>query len=358
VDELSTPAALRRLAAWGLPTAPATPFRPAALEELLVLVDQHLLTGHALAAVDAGAVDVAGEWRADLAARHLEAIHRSLLVEAVLVEAVGLLEGAGVPCRVLKGGATAHLDHPDPALRLFRDADLLVRPGHLLDAGSALASVTEDGPTMAPPSEAWGRRFGKELAFRHRDGVEVDVHQYLVSGYFGLAVDPSELFDRVERFTVAGRELLALDAPGRLVHAALHAGASSGVGLHSVRDVAQLTLVGGADWEEAIRRCRRWRVDGLFALGVLEAWARLGLPEHPLTTWAGAHRPGRRQRLALAMAARAGGDQRLSGPLALRPDRWPGYLGPLLRPGDAHLAGRGRAPGEHWRVGLRKLLRR
>jgi hypothetical protein len=358
VDELSTPDALRRIGAWGLPSGTTTPFRPAAPDELLLQVDQHLVTGHALAAVDAGLVDVGEAWRAGLARRHLEALHRTLLVEAVLVEAVELLGDAGVRCRVLKGGATAHLDHADPALRSFRDADILVPAGQLAAAGTALARVTEAVPTLAPPTERWGQRFGKELAFRHREGVEVDVHQYLVSGYFGLAVDGTELFEAVERFTVAGRELVALDGPGRLVHAALHAGASSGVGLHSARDVAQLALVSEVGWEEAVRRCRRWHVDGLFALGVLAAWARLGLADHPFPAWARAHRPDRRQRAALALAARAGGDQRLSGPLALGPHRWPGYLGPLLRPDDAHLVGLGRVRGDHWRTGLRKLLRR
>ena len=41
------------------------------------------------------------------------------------------LNAAGIEFRVLKGCATAHLDYPDPSLRLTSDVDLLVRQGQL-----------------------------------------------------------------------------------------------------------------------------------------------------------------------------------------------------------------------------------
>ena len=64
-----------------------------------------------------------------------------LLLERMALEAVAALEAAGIPVRVLKGIAVAHLDYADPALRPFVDVDILLPTGEIDRAAAVLRPV-------------------------------------------------------------------------------------------------------------------------------------------------------------------------------------------------------------------------
>jgi hypothetical protein len=90
----------------------------------------------------------------------------------------------------------------------------------------------------------------------------------LTHGYFGLVIPVKELMESPESFEIGGVEMLALDQPNRLLHAATHDGAFEFIGMHPARDVLELVLVGGADWNLTVERavlgestvlCRRGR---------------------------------------------------------------------------------------------------
>ena len=146
---------------------------------------------------------------------------------------------AGVELRVLKGSAYAHLDYPEPALRSFVDLDLLFRPAHF---DRAVAVLTGAGFTriLAEPRPGFDRRFDKGTTLR-RQGVELDLHRTFVLGPWGLRVDIDALWDAGTEFTVGGRQLTALSAPNRFLHACYHAALGDWpLRLGSLRDVAQL----------------------------------------------------------------------------------------------------------------------
>src|SRR4051794_17064697 len=76
---------------------------------------------------------------ADTAAGRAIAMRR-LAVDAMTAEVLGAFADAGIPCILLKGLALQERLHGDESLRPYGDADLLVPPGELRQAGAVLAA--------------------------------------------------------------------------------------------------------------------------------------------------------------------------------------------------------------------------
>ena len=66
---------------------------------------------------------------------------------------VDVLDQADVPCWLLKGLASGHVDYPDPALRTSFDADLLVARS---DLGRAVEALLAAGCRRCMPPLAGG----------------------------------------------------------------------------------------------------------------------------------------------------------------------------------------------------------
>lgn len=320
----------------------------------------HRVQGLLAAAVADGSVVVPDGVAADVADDHVEALRTCLAAEATAVEVVGLLAGAGVGARVLKGVAIAHLDHTDPAQRVFGDVDVMIRR---VDLPAALGALGATGFLRAEPAVRgwWERRYSKAVVARSPIGVELDVHLSLVNGFFGVTIDPDQLLSRPgSRFEVAGTEMEGLDPPGRLLHAAVHSVLGAWSYLRAQRDVAQLVLVSGVDWAEAVELATRWRADAVMAEGLRRAWRSLGLdPDHPAARWALGHVAGDDQRRAMARYASSHQEgyrhEALSTLPALRlPDRVL-FLGGLAVPSVASRRARRRSMGGHLRQGARAV---
>ena len=218
---VNTDAAVARLAAFGLPGVDPTPIVLADPDEVLNLATARRVLPWVAGAVDAGWVaDVSDEWRADLRARHLGAIQTTLAAHSAAIDVAGRLAAAGIgDARILKGCATAHLDYERQADRFSTDVDVLVRP----DDRPAFIAQFPDDAIPVPRSEHWQDHYGKATTVTTGRKVQVDVHTMLGQGYFGLSIPIDELFADPTPFTIGGADLLALDGPNRLIHAANHA---------------------------------------------------------------------------------------------------------------------------------------
>lgn len=336
---VNTVDALARLAAFGLPGAATSPVDVEALDELLMVAEAQRVVSWVSAAVDAGLVPQATEeWQQDVRERELVAAQMTLRAHAATASVVTRLTTGGVTdIRVLKGCATGPLDHPRPTDRFCSDVDLLISRD---DLPRALATFS-DGPINAPTgSERWQQRYGRGPAVHDDHGLEIDLHTMLREGYFGLTIPFGELVADAQPFTIGGVTMYGLDGPNRLIHAAHHVGlpTASYTGMHSRRDVLQLALVSEVDWREAIDRATRWKVDALVAQGVVAAWSTFEVDSHPLLEWAQRHRAVGRQRVAMCLVGRRHQGDFLTGPLALAPHRWPGYVLPLMFPSRTYLA--------------------
>lgn len=353
-----TDRAFRHLTAWGLPGGPTDPISARGVDQgdLARLAERHRMTGVAIAALDDGALDGASdELTSAMLPAHRHLLHSSLAAEANLVAVSHLLAGAGIEHRVLKGCATAHLDHADPSVRLTSDADVLVPVGGLDAVASVIAPYVDDRATVPDRAPGWRSRFGKDLTVSLRSGGWIDVHQRIASGYFGERLAMDEVWADGECFELAGHQLTGLAPTMRLLHAAVHAAGRAG--LHSQRDVLVLLDRADVDWRAMTATVERWGIEALAARGISTTWASFGVARHPLLDWADSIRPRGRPRLALGVFDHWAGHQSWTSGLAMAPRDWPGYAWPMIWPSDEYLAHYDRSRVRHVLRPIRKLGR-
>ena len=336
--------------------ADAIPVPVGDVDRFVGTVMHQRVSGLVLEAVDSGAL--AG-WPDDVRPRlvdaHLAALRSSLAAEAASVGVSDLFNSAGIRHAVLKGCATAHLDYPDPAMRVTGDVDVLIARD---DCGHAIATLESAGHQRMAPAfrTGWERRYGKDIALIGDERVEIDLHLALVAGYFGIVMPTAPLLERLVTYEVAGRQMPALDAPGRLVHAAIHTASTTPIRLGSAADVVQIAGSGNVDAAEFAAVAMALRCEAIVARGISRAWDAFGIEPTELSEWARASRPDSREASALAAFDGVGGESKWqSGLDALPPWKRPGYLLPLLVPSRAHLRHRNRSYLDHFRISAGRL---
>lgn len=104
----------------------------------------------------------------------------------LLRDIVAAFASAGIPMRVVKGAALAHVLYAEPGLRPMSDLDILVPPAEVWRAQRLLASLGFNAPL--PTSSALPHRH-LAAATRQVDGlpVQVELHHQLASDYFSSA---------------------------------------------------------------------------------------------------------------------------------------------------------------------------
>ena len=145
---------------------------------------------------------------------------QNLRVDALIVDVVGALRGAGIEPIVLKGPSTPHWLGADGA-RTYLDCDLLVSPG---DQGTVERVLGELGFRRYLDGVDLGERWlHSAVAWGRAEDELVDVHESLD----GVTVPPDELWERLSGHTVEltlGRTAVTiLDRPATALTIALHA---------------------------------------------------------------------------------------------------------------------------------------
>ena len=268
---------------------------------VISLAARHRVQGLLWSAIAGGVVAGSAEVVSEAREAVVEALHTCLLSEQTAVLSLLALERAGVEVRVLKGVALAHLDHDNPAERVFGDADLLIRRD---DYHVALAALTEAGfrRSKPPVRRWWEQRFAKAVVLLAPSGGELDLHLAIAGGYFGEKIDHDRLWSGCgEEFSLAGFPARGLDREGRLLHACCHAVLGGGSGLRVRRDIAQLVLVTGSEWKTAVLRATSDGADQVVAEAVRTTWEELRLdPAHGFARWANELGPDTTQQRAIA----------------------------------------------------------
>lgn len=280
---------------------PPGPLDTAEFAELLLQVRMQRLSGLLWLAIVDGALPVTNDQAERAEWLHVQALSGTLLLERLLIQTVDCLESAGVPVRVLKGSAVAHLDYPDPTMRTFGDVDVLV-PGEWFDA--AVDCLDRQGHTRLHPQPRPGfdRRFSKGTSFRTTDGLEVDLHRTFTMGPFGIRLDLGQLWETSAEFSLAGRRMEALSQEERLLHACYHAVLGEmRPRLMPLRDVAQIALTHELDlvrWHALIRSSG---AEAVVARAVRFAWSEFDIADVlAISAWAHAYRTDPRQAADLA----------------------------------------------------------
>ena len=331
--------------------------------EFLAGCEENRVLGLLADAVRTGACRLPDYQRESVESRCGWWLAHDLVVERQLLRVAGVLDGAGIEFRVLKGVALANSIYAEPSLRLFGDIDLVVDPDHFVRAAAVIAealSGTRELPELRP---GFDQRFGREILLRC-DGLEVDLHRTLVDGPFGLWVRLDDLFAEKRTFLLGGRALPRLGDAARFVHACMAAVLGDWPPRRiAQRDIAELLVGGeraGALGAAPVQElAARWRATAVVALAIRTTVADLGLETgHPLITWAQGYRSSVGDRLLLASyrgRARGYTSQALSV-VALpgwgdRAD----FLRAITRPSRAYLDARGFRGGDRLRraIGLR-----
>ncbi|HYD55066.1 MAG TPA: nucleotidyltransferase family protein, partial [Gemmatimonadaceae bacterium] len=341
------------IAGWGLVGCElAVPPPAGTWDGMFHTIRRERLSGLAVSAVAAGALDLTTDQRDGLRAAHAVAMVHALRLERFLLDSIELFEGAGIEALVLKGPAMAHRHHADPRERPFGDIDVLV-PSDQLDAAFDLLAASGHQRRYPEPRPGFDRRFGKGAAFVSPEGLELDVHRTFAAGPFGIRVRLEDAHAAPASFTVGGRVVRTLADGPMLVSVAMHAV----LGTHrsrllNLRDVAQ--LLGGADEATVAALATRWGADAVLAEAVRRASGAFGLdPALPLVGWASAHQGDRRQLRAMSAyttADRSYGGQALAALPAI--SRWTdraSYLRALVLPHRSYLADRDRSQLARWR---------
>lgn len=294
---------VRAIAAKGLQGSalevPVSPLEESEWNNLLQSVRFHRLAGLLAATIHDGDMPATPQQQDEAYREHAVAMQRCLQLEADLLRVSDLLGRRGVPHRVLKGPAFAHLDYPDPALRAFVDIDLLVPSGRYDDA---IGALTEAGfeRKFTEVRAGFDRRFGKGASLIGPNGHDIDLHRTFVMGPFGLTLDLDEVWRSVDTFAIAGRSFETLDGDQRFLHACYHAAIGNArTRLGPLRDLAGMLQRDGVDVERALTLASRWKASAVVARAVDLAWDTFRLAETQLSRWAGEFVPTERDRRAL-----------------------------------------------------------
>ncbi|MDQ0377655.1 nucleotidyltransferase family protein [Amycolatopsis thermophila] len=360
--ESEYPAALLAVAAYRLPGSDrAFPAGPLPSEEWAALLEaarEHRMTGLLTAAIGAGAFPATCGQAREVTSAHAKNQMRVLALEGELLRILGLLEGAGIESRVLKGTAAAHLDYPDPALRSVNGLDVLVRADDIARSVAVLGTAGFER-TPAEPRPGFDRRFDKGMTLRPPAGYELDLHRTFVPGPWGRMVDLDAVWDAGEEFTVAGRAVRALSRPNRFLHACYHAALGNWpLRLGSLRDVAEMLRVLDHAPAEVLRTAAAWGAEAVVAAAVADAVRLLGIKvPGELARWAVAYVPSAREESWLGLHAQPDKTFAAQALATLRMLPWrdkPAYLRALAFPDAHHTEARHHSPLSRFTYALRE----
>jgi hypothetical protein len=340
-----------------------TPLSDQSFAHVLDEVVAHGLQGLLAEAIKERRVPVTERQASHAANVHRSAMANALSIELLLLNVLRSFGAAGVPCRVFKGTASAHLMYPDPSLRVYRDLDLLVPADHFDRAAGVLedSGLSRLWPELRP---GFDRRFGKGTDFRSANGLGVDLHRTFAHGYFGQRIVAADLFATLATFPLAGVTVPALDTENQFLAACYNAAVGGGEPrLSTLRDVAQICLSSSADVAVVLERARTWGGEAVMARALLLTWDRLGLSAtSPMYSWAAGYRPSAADRRRLDLYSRADwtwGRIALGGLSAISGIRMKGaYVAALLAPSEELLSHRHQRLASRWWYGAKLLARR
>jgi hypothetical protein len=204
--------------------------------------------------------------------RERERTKWGLRLTGELLRLLDLLERHAIPALPFKGPALAFALYGDVALRESCDLDVLVGGADLEKVKRVMlaAGYTTDLPQDAAQEAAY-LRARYELHFNAPDGaVPIEIHQAFLAPSYCLPFDYGALWQRLERQSLCGREVLALPAGDLLLMLCAHGAKHSWTDLSGVCDIARLLVVfeGRIPWPAVLSRARAMGASRILLLGL------------------------------------------------------------------------------------------
>jgi hypothetical protein len=204
----------------------------------------------------------------------------NLFLMRELTRWLDLLERNGIPAIPWKGPVLAATAYGNVALRQFGDLDLLVRER---DARAAKDLFLSSGYRLldqvsANQEEAfYNARKVCELA-REDGRVVVELHWAITSQTFPFRLDPTSLWERVERISLDGAPVRNLSPEDLLLVLCVHGAKHHWAKLMWISDIAHVlrTYFARIDWRQLMQRADDLGSARMLFLGLLLAHDLLG----------------------------------------------------------------------------------
>jgi hypothetical protein len=198
---------------------------------------------------------VPAEVQDQLSQMHDQAVQVHLLAWQVALDAVRVLDDAGIAYALLKGPALAETVYTRPDLRSYGDIDLLVDAANF---ERAVDSLEASGATLIERNWDLIAAMGKgELNLVHPLGVPIDLHWsalYDAPLRAAFAWRDSAVLERRTPQVIAGTEVFVLSPEDQLLHLCMHACLA---GLHRLSWLQDIRLAASRttiDWDSFTRR--------------------------------------------------------------------------------------------------------
>ena len=218
---------------------------------------------------------------------------RQLHLQRRLLDALSVLESAGIPVMLLKGAAIAHATHRSFSTRPMADVDLLIAPGR---AAQAFECLTNAGWVRSYPDafDGWYETMHHlpplvDARARALD-VGLEIHTDLIHGARNpFAFSANDLWRDAIPAEGLSSKVYVPGIEHRLLHCCIHF-----AWLHRMRigawksfaDVRSIADEGRIDWEAFVRLVRRSRASACcyWTLQLAQDLACASVPHHVIDT--------------------------------------------------------------------------
>lgn len=198
----------------------------------------------------------------------------ALLLSRELLMLLDAFDARGIPVVPYKGPALATQLYGDAAKRQGGDLDILVSAEHV---PVAMTTVREAGFEQTWPDvnltqmqlHAHIREKYNVTFVRPSDGLHVELHWGITPKYLDIPSDRSQLWNRLQTITLAGRQVPAFPPEELLLILCIHGANHCWNRLSWVCDLdALLTTSPTLDWEYTLGLARAWRSTRILHLGL------------------------------------------------------------------------------------------
>jgi len=203
---------------------------------------------------------------------------RNLFVTREFLRMNAILETNGIPCLGFKGPILAASAYGDLSLRQFGDLDVLVPADRFLSAKSLyLAEGYSDPKPSSPASDKEGL---KDVALLSPDGqILVELHSRFASEHFSFNLDDAAMWNRLQRFSLAGMSVRSLSDEDLLLLLCEHGTKHVWLRLAWIADVnVVLRDCKSLDWGQLLDRSETLGAKRMLLTGLLLAKDLLGAP--------------------------------------------------------------------------------
>lgn len=208
-----------------------------------------------------------------------EEAHSALHLTARLLEALRVLEQAGVQAIPFKGPALERRLYGEAGVRSFGDLDLLVRPA---DAKAAVVALAGAGYRAdADAAGGWEEALVRDavLTLVREGDAPVELHQRMVHPVHRGRFDFDGVWARAGSLRIGGATILDLHRDDLLLLLCLHGAKHGWDRLGWVADLARLLEVEAEwDWPAVLRRARKEGLGRIVVCGLHLAGELLGAP--------------------------------------------------------------------------------